>query len=65
MFSNFFSSRLCLNNFQAPGVLYGLCKIDKAIVDVCPPFRPILSTIGTPTYKTAKFLVPGSVFLLI
>ena len=41
-----------------PGVLYGLCKVHKAIVDVCPPFRPILSAIGTPTYKIAKFLVP-------
>ena len=41
-----------------PGFLYGLCKIHKAIVDTYPPFRPILSAIGTPTYKTAKFLVP-------
>ena len=37
-----------------PGVLYGLCKVHKVIVDVCPPFRPILSAIGAPTYKTAK-----------
>ena len=29
----------------------------KAIVDVCVPFRSILSAIGTPTYKIAKFLV--------
>ena len=36
----------------------GLCKVHKAIVDVCPPFRLILSVIGTPTYKIAKFLVP-------
>ena len=21
-----------------PGILYGLCKVDKAIIDVCPPF---------------------------
>ena len=41
-----------------PGLLYGLCKVHKAIVDICPPFRPILSAIGTPTYKIAKFLVP-------
>ena len=40
------------------GVLHGLCKVHKAIVDVCPPFRLILSVIGTPTYKIAKFLVP-------
>ena len=41
-----------------PGFLCGLCKVHKAIVDTCPPFRPILSAIGTPTYKIAKFLVP-------
>ena len=41
-----------------PGVLYGLCKIHKAIADVCPPFGPISSAIGTPTYKIVKFLVP-------
>ena len=41
-----------------PGVLYGLCKVHKAITDICPPFRPILSAIGTPSYKLAKFLVP-------
>ena len=41
-----------------PGILYGLCKVHKAIIDVCPPFRPILSAIGTPSYKLAKFLVP-------
>ena len=41
-----------------PGILYGLCKVHKAIVNICPPFRPILSAIGTPTYKIAKFLVP-------
>ena len=41
-----------------PGILYGLCKVHKAITEVCPPFRPILSAIGTPSYKLAKFLVP-------
>ena len=40
------------------GILYGLCKEHKAIIDVCPPFSPILSVIGTPSYKLAKFLVP-------
>ena len=39
------------------GILYGLCKVHKAVVDVCPPFRPIFSAIGTPTYKLAKYLV--------
>ena len=38
--------------------IYGLCKVHKAITEVCPPFRPILSAIGTPSYKLAKFLVP-------
>ena len=38
--------------------MYGLCKVRKDIVDNCPPFRPILSAINTPTYKLAKFLVP-------
>ena len=41
-----------------PGTLYVLCKVHKAIIDVCPPFLPILSAIGTPSYKLAKFLVP-------
>ena len=41
-----------------PGVLYGLVKVHKKIIDGCPAFRPILSAIGTPTYKTANFLVP-------
>ena len=41
-----------------PGVMYGSCKVHKASVGNCPPFRPILSTLNTPTYKLAKFLVP-------
>ena len=41
-----------------PGVLNGLCKTHKVMADVCPLFRPIVSAIGTPTYKTAKFRVP-------
>ena len=40
-----------------PGILYGLCKIHKSIVDGVPPFRPILSAIGTPTHKLAKIFV--------
>ena len=42
---------------QKPGIFYGLCKIHKSIVDRFPPFRPILSAIGTPTYKLAKIFV--------
>ena len=41
-----------------PGILYGLCKLHKAFTDICPPFRPIISAFGTPSYKLAKFLVP-------
>ena len=41
-----------------PGILYGLCTVYKAITDVCLPFRPTLSLIGTSCYKLAKFLVP-------
>ena len=41
-----------------PGILYGLCKVYKDIIDNCPLLRPILSAINTPTYKLAKFLVP-------
>ena len=40
------------------GILYGLCKVRKQLVDNCPPFRPIMSAIKTPTYNLAKFLVP-------
>ena len=40
------------------GILYGLCKVHKQLVDNCPPFRPIMSAIRTPTYNLAKFLVP-------
>ena len=40
-----------------PGILYRRAKIHKPIKDGIPPFRPILSDIGTPTYKKAKFFV--------
>ena len=38
--------------------MYGLAKIHNIFTDGLPSFRPILSAIGTPTYKLAKFLVP-------
>ena len=41
-----------------PGIMYGLAKVHKIITDGLPSFRPILSAIGTPTYKLANFLVP-------
>ena len=31
------------------GILYGLAKVHKQLINNCPPFRPILSAIGTPT----------------
>ena len=40
-----------------PGTMYGLCKVHKQKVDSYPLFRPILSTLQTPTYNLAKFLV--------
>ena len=44
---------------SCPGILYGLCKVHKETQeDNCPPFRPILSAIGTSSYGLAKFLVP-------
>ena len=39
------------------GTLYGSAKVHKSLINGLPPFRPILSAIGTPTYKLAKFLV--------
>ena len=41
-----------------PGRLYGSAKVHKPIVNGVPKFRPILSAIGTSSYKIAKFLVP-------
>ena len=40
------------------GILYGLCKIHKSLINNCPPFRPILSAVKTPSYNIAKYLVP-------
>ena len=39
------------------GTLYELCKLHKAIIDVCQPFTPILSATVTPSYKLAEFFV--------
>ena len=43
--------------------MYGFCKVQNNIIDNFLPCRPILSTINTPTYKLAKFLVPILKFL--
>ena len=41
-----------------PGILYGLSKVHKSLVNGLPKMRPILSAIGTASYGVAKFLVP-------
>ena len=41
-----------------PGILYGLSKVHKPLVNGLPKMRPILSAIGTAAYSVAKFLVP-------
>ena len=38
--------------------MYGFAKVHKIVRDGLPSCRPILSVIGTPTCKLAKFLVP-------
>ena len=43
---------------SSPGVICEFCNVQKTIIDVCLPFRPILSLIGTPSCKLAKILVP-------
>ena len=43
-----------------PGIMYGNCKVHKQQVDGCPPLRPILSALKTPTYNLAKFLLKTS-----
>ena len=37
-----------------PGIMYGLPKTHKPNI----PMRPVVSSIGTPFYKLAKFLIP-------
>ena len=40
-----------------PGILYGLSKVHKSLVNGLPKMRPILSAIGTASYGVEKFLV--------
>ena len=40
-----------------PSILYGLDTVHKKTRNGIPSFCPILSAIGTPTYKLAKFLL--------
>ena len=37
---------------------YGCAKIHKPVKDAAPSFRPILSAMGTRTYKLSKFFLP-------
>ena len=39
---------------SSPGVLYGLPKVHKVNI----PLRPIVSSVNTPQYKLAKFIIP-------
>ena len=48
--------KLCPSGSR-PGIMYGLAKVHKQLVNGFPKLRPILSAINTPTYKLAKFLV--------
>ena len=41
-----------------PGIMYGLSKIHKPLINNFPKLRPILSAINTATYSWAKFFVP-------
>ena len=43
---------------SSPGILYGRAKTHMSVKDSVPPFWPILSAIGIPTYKLSKFVVP-------
>ena len=49
-------NKLCPSGSR-PGVMYGLAKVHKQLVNGFPKLRPILSAINTPTYRLAKFLV--------
>ena len=41
-----------------PGIMYGLSKIYKSLINNFPKLHPILSAINTVTYRWAKFFVP-------
>ena len=55
--TNFFSQISIKPVGSRRDILYGLGKIHKETRNGIPPFRPILSAIGTPTYNLAKFLL--------
>ena len=41
-----------------PSIVYRLGKVRKATKNGLPPFRPILSVVGSSTKNLAKFLLP-------
>ena len=41
-----------------PGIMYGLSKIHKPLINNFPKLCPILSAINTATYSWAEFFVP-------
>ena len=41
-----------------PGIMYGLSKIHKPLVNSFPKLRPNLSVVNPGTYKWGKFFVP-------
>ena len=49
--------RICLVGSR-PGILYGNPKVHRLVVENMPKFIQILSTINTPGYNLAKFLIP-------
>ena len=50
--------QLIYHRGSRPHILYGIPKVHKPVINNCPKSCPILSAIGTPTYKLAKFPVP-------
>ena len=44
-------------HLEPVGTTLGTMVLVKKCVSGCPPFRPILSALQTPTYKLAKYLV--------
>ena len=41
-----------------PGILYGMAKVYKPVINRCPSLLPILSATNTLSYKPARLLVP-------
>ena len=50
--------KLIYSRVSRPGTCYGSLKVYTPVINNGPKFCPVLSAIGTPTKKVAKFLVP-------